>query len=601
MPRCSEAAIEASLRQLSEHAASNKHRSNWMSTFIVAQRMSTAGYANSIAGTNSGVADVFVLIPDHEHGRINPFVDLGSGYRWGQVEDSGRKTAWNTGTRSGQQTTLFNEASQPDGSMKRHFNGGLRPDAIDVMLGRLGTDEPLAARDALAVFLTRDHDWPTEPPRAELLAAAQTMIGLSLQDFQRITSDAPLGLPVLGDPEWSPALLSASDVGPPLAPAAGGSDGYPADDIPIESVLDLPEQFRRFLGNYGIATGSHDELVDLLASALSSQFVIMAGPSGSGKSLMASALAAFFAPERRRCRLEASRLLAKPEEFFGYYSHLAGKRFMAYGQLLALLQIDVGAYGTPQMITIEEANLSPIEGYFPALVHGLGGLESSVLGIGLHTQPNNVESQVPEVKVPPVLELLPYPRSFATINVDADSPAPARKVVSRACVVLLETPTFETALAAADTLVHPSVEGAEGPAAALIGRPRIAFDRYAATGSDAYQQALGERAGMLREALGGDVIAHRQLQRSLMYMAWFVELTTSAQPDPGDPAVEAAADNALLHFVLPSLPAAQFERALSALNDGHRSGVLATRLARLRGVVAEQQFGPPPDFWGALS
>ena len=101
----------------------------------------------------------------------------------------------------------------------------------------------------------------------------------------------------------------------------------------------------------------------------------------------------------------------------------------------------------------------------------------------MHTQPGEVDSQVPGRKVPQVLELQPYPRFFATINVDADSPAPARKVVSRACVILLETPTFETALAAADTLVHPSVEDAGGPAAAYIGKPTIAFDRYAATGS----------------------------------------------------------------------------------------------------------------------
>ena len=52
---------------------------------------------------------------------------------------------------------------------------------------------------------------------------------------------------------------------------------------------------------------------------------------------MASALAAFFAPKDRRCRLEASRLLAKPEEFLGYYSHLADQKFMAYDSLLSLL------------------------------------------------------------------------------------------------------------------------------------------------------------------------------------------------------------------------------------------------------------------------
>jgi hypothetical protein len=565
-----------------------------MSTFLVAQRMQAAGYPNTTAGADSGVEDLFVLVPDHPHGRSNPFVALGSDYRWGQVENSGRKTVWNTGTRRGAQTVLFNQA---------HFSNGLRPDAIDVMLQHLGTDEPLPGRDALAVLLTRNHDWSAAgaPSRQELLDAARNILALSQHDFDRITEHTVLAVPVLGTPEWTPALLEASELGPPHTPAAGVTSVAPVEDIPIKSVQDMPEQFRRFLGNHGIATSGRDELVDLLAATLSSQFVIMAGPSGSGKSLMASALAAFFAPAERRCRLEASRLLAKPEEFLGYYSYLAGERFVAYDPLLLLLDLDAPADGTPLMITIEEANLSPIEGYFPPLIHGLGELETKSLQLRLHTQPGEVESQVPDRKVPSVLQLRSYPRFFATINVDAESPAPARKVVSRACVVLLETPTFETALAAADTLVRPSVEESGGPASAHIGRPTIAFDRYAQAGSDLYQEALGERAAVLRDALGADVFAPRQLLRSLMYMAWFVELWGEGEAGQGHPVVEAAADNALLHFVLPSLPAVQFGRALEAFDDGARAGVLAIRISRLRGIVAEQQFGPPPDFWGALS
>ncbi len=594
MPRCSEAALEAALRELSEHASSSRARSNWMSTYLVAQRMHAAGYPFSTTGADDGVTDLFVLVPDHPLGRSNPFVDLRSDYRWGQVANSGRKTVWNTGTRAGAQTVLFNQ---------NHFSHGLRPVAIDVMLQNLGTQEPLPGRDALAVLLTRDRDWPSEPTRQQLHDAARDILGLSQHDFERITDDTALGVPVLGTPEWSPELLAASELGPPpvAAPPSRVTEVVAVKDIPIESVNELPDQFRKFLGNYGIATSSRDELVDLLAAALSSQFVIMAGPSGSGKSLMATALAGFFAPKERRCRLEASRLLAKPEEFLGYYSHLADQKFMAYDQLLSLLELDMAFDSTPPMITIEEANLSPIEGYLSALIHGMPGLETKALPVRLHTQPGDVDSQVPQQKIPPVLELEPYPRFFATINVDSDSPAPARKVVSRACVELLETPTFETALAAAGKLVHPSVEDATGPAAAHIGRPTIAFGRYAESGSEVYEQALGERATMLRDELGVEVIAHRQLQRSLVYMAWFVELEGVSEPGPGDAAVEAAADNAILHFVLPSLPAAQFARALEALNDGSRRGVLATRLARLRSVVEEQQFGPPPDFWGALS
>jgi hypothetical protein len=293
--------------------------------------------------------------------------------------------------------------------------------------------------------------------------------------------------------------------------------------------------------------------------------------------------------------------LAKPEEFFGYYSHLAGQSFTAYDELVDLLSVARAPGDTPPMITIEEANLSPIEGYLSPLVHGLGELETEHLPIRLHAQAAAVQSQIPNTYVPPQLDLHPYPRFFATINVDAESPAPARKVVSRACVVLLEVPSFEVALAAADTLAMPSVSGATGPAAHLIGQPRIAYDRYVEAGTDVYEQALTERATRLRDALGVDVIANRQLLHSLVYMAWYVELCGQEEPEQDQPEVQAAADNALLHYVLPSLPASQFERAVEALDDGQRTGVLATRLARLSLVLSAHQFGPPPDFWGALS
>lgn len=592
MAHCSEQALETALRQLSDHAATGRARANWVSTYLVAQRMATAGYPMSINGANSGVADIFVLLPDDPRGRANPFVDLRSEYRWGQVEASGRKTVWNTGTRNGAQRVLFNQ---------EHFSNGLLPNAVDVLLQNLGTEEPLPARDALAVLLTRSRDFPSEPTRAQLHGSAADFLGIDVTEFQRITEDVELGVAILGTPEWSAELIQASDLGPRRGTPSGAPADATAEDISIDSVGDLPDRFRRFLAQHGIAAGGEDEVLDLLASTLSSQFVIMAGPSGSGKSLMASALSAFFAPPGRRARLESSRLLAKPQEFFGYFSQLAGGRYVANEALLKLLTVEDGDRSVPPLITIEEANLSPIEGYLSPLVHGLSGLETAMLPIRLHTEAASVPSQLEGQLIPPVLELSPYPRFFATLNVDAESPAPARKVVSRGCVVLLETPEFETALAAAGSLAHPSVEEAQGPAAGLLGRPSIALHRYVASGGDVFEQAMSDRASILRGALGVDVIAHRQLQRCLVYMAWFVELSGQADADHGQPEVEEAADNALLHFVLPSLPPAQFERALSALDDGARRGVLAHRLSRLRATLAEHQFGPPPDFWGALS
>ncbi|MBX3098594.1 MAG: ATP-binding protein [Salinibacterium sp.] len=594
MSKYSEEAMELALTQLSEHAASGKARSNWMSAFLVATRMRRASYPNNTSGTDSGVADLFTLIPDNPRGRINPFIDLSSKMRWLVTANSGRKTVWNTGTRDGTQNGLFTNS---------HWENGLRADAIDVLLAQLGSDEPLPARDALAVLVTRDQDWSSEPSRDDLLAAAADFLGLPVSDLERITEDRALGASLLGTPEWSPAALEAWQFGPPAPAVATGGSSYtlPYEAVSIETVGELPTEFTKFLDHHGISAGSTDEIVDLLAATLSSQLVIMAGPSGSGKSLMASALAAFFAPKTRRTRLEATRLLARREEFFGYFSHLAGSQFMAYDQLLELLDISKSEEVTPPIITIEEANLSPIEGYLSPLVHGLGGLEAEVLTLALHSQPDEVPSQVPDRVVPAKLSIEPYPRFFLTINVDADSPAPARKVVSRACVVLLETPSIETTLASSDTLVQPSIEDADGEAKGVIGRPTVAFDRYIASGSDVLQQSFMARAELLRDALGGDVISPRAFQKSLVYMAWFVELSGIDEPAPDQAAVLAATDNAVLHFVLPGLAAAHFSLALAALGGADPKGVLASRISRLANATTGQHFGLPPDFWGALS
>lgn len=614
MAKCSTAALLTALEQLSEHSARRNDRSNWISTLLVAKRMQKMNYGLTTPGSDRGAEDVFVLLPNNPKGRVNPFLRPTSKVRWLKVAHTGRSTVWNTGTRTGSQRVLFND---------EHFENGLADDAIDVLLANLGTEEPLPARDALAVLLTRDHDWPSEPSRAELHAAAADFVDLTVADFERITEDRELGVPVLGEDEWSPASIEASDAGPPVVPQTAQQSAWQvvnttAEELaadpaavsarlteaiavgppPEVAIEDLATLFTEFLGTYGIAIESADEVLDLLASTLSSQLVLMAGPSGSGKSLMAAALSAFFATADRRCRIEAARLLAKREELLGYFSYLADSTFVAYDPVLELLRVASSSETTPPCITIEEANLSPIEGYLSPLVHGLGGLTSETVTVPLHSQPDPVKSQADD-DIPPRLDLTPYPRFFATINVDAESPAPARKVVSRSCVVLFEAPTFDTALASSDSLVKPGVQEADGMARGALVEPTAAFERYSESGSDSYQRALRARADILRQAIGIDVITHRQVTKSLLYMAWYVELARADEDD--EDVARTAADNAVLHFVLPVLPAQHFARALAGLQAAAPRGVLKDRIERLNIALQGQHFGPPPDFWGALS
>src|SRR5690242_14780704 len=63
-------------------------------------------------------------------------------------------------------------------------------------------------------------------------------------------------------------------------------------------------------------------ILDALAAYLSSQFLLFAGPSGTGKSSLARALATFFTD--RFVALEAEVGLTRPADFVGYPSSITG-------------------------------------------------------------------------------------------------------------------------------------------------------------------------------------------------------------------------------------------------------------------------------------
>ncbi|MFD4172562.1 AAA family ATPase [Streptomyces anulatus] len=314
MLRCSQKALEQALLQLAEHAGNNKHRSNWMSTFLAACRVEAASYEHSTNGVNQAVEDLFVLLPDNqEHGRINPFVRSGTLSRWLKIANSGRSTVWNTGTRNGKQTVLFNQG---------HFEHGLRSDAITVLLEGIGEDAPLPRRDALAVFLTRGHLWEAEPSRKQLHEQASQMIGLSSHNFALITSDGELGCPVLGAPEWSPQLIEKSVFGPtasshsqeepveeqaPLWPTEHeftheqqDSEGFAwTRDVCHHSLRDvdvngLTHHVMESLAKAHMVLPDAARLVRRCVNALLVGNLILQGPPGTGKTTLARLLAKAF-------------------------------------------------------------------------------------------------------------------------------------------------------------------------------------------------------------------------------------------------------------------------------------------------------------------
>ena len=360
-------------------------------------------------------------------------------------------------------------------------------------------------------------------------------------------------------------------------------------------------------------------VVDLLASYLSTQFLLFAGSSGTGKSTAASALQTFFAPADSRERIDGRRQLIGPEDLAGYLSPLA-QVFVPGPDLQRLrLLARPGANLPSPALLVEEVNLSPPEGFMSPFIHGLSGVSNESVSWRLFGD----ESGSDTGDLPAVLHFSPYPRLLGTINVDATSMAPAPKVAARACVILLEpVPTTNldpvwTALAVPTVHHSPSAEGAP-----LVGDPLLAVRSPEVDGvavrrecarlaaAVEYGQAVVDPSWAPTDTPVGST-SRRQFAQMLTYTAWFQLLGNAFDLLKGNASSDhtrAGAENAVLHFLLPTLPANDFADGLEQLSKSGLTsnttspiaGLLQQRIERLRGG-GDQLVGRVLDFWDRLS
>ncbi len=360
----------------------------------------------------------------------------------------------------------------------------------------------------------------------------------------------------------------------------------------------VPQSFNDFLKARGLV---YDPLtqIDLLACALGSQFLLFAGPSGTGKSTAARVLADFLTPSTRQVVIDARRSWTSSEDIVGQYSAFAAD-FIKGPYTDALLAVAQGSDGSPVMI-VEEANLSSMEGYLGPVVTSASTVAFEQLAWPLHV----VSSADLKSSVPQEAKLRPWPRVFGTINVDSTAEAPAPKVSGRACVVLLEPPDVETALASTDALTAAAQGAAPPPGLSLCRDPRSAWFSYLLKGTDRFQNALRPLLTVLQTSAGSDfnLVTPRDVQRCVVYMSWHIALAEAAVATGmlGETSDNQSAENSLLHFVLPGLSSEQFGRAVQpVLNEAAPDGLLARRLKRLD-AGGESLFGVLPDFWASLS
>lgn len=354
---------------------------------------------------------------------------------------------------------------------------------------------------------------------------------------------------------------------------------------------------------------------DLLAAMLGSQFILFAGPSGTGKSTAATALAEFFCPPERRSIITVESTWEAPYDVAGTYSSFAGY-FLARPGLDELLRLDHSArvrnhnqYEITPVAVIEEANLSKIEGYLNPVMHGLSAPARETIDWVLHPIDKPVSrtasANAPK-DVPPKLKLGPWPRFLGTINIDHTAIAPARKVSGRACVILLE-PLKEVASAeGVDALwnTQTSATWQDGPAE-LLHDPRTALAGMLGSNElGRLARALDGTTDKLAQAIKTNPVSKRDEHRCLLYMSYFCEIARHMpdhKPSKRARLRTVAAENAVLHYVLPGLTAQQFSAAIDLFKGAGEPSLLRSRCRRLHSEDSRTMLGHDADFWTALS
>ena len=265
MAKLAAAAVVEAIRKLAALDLPSREAAA-LEAYLTAKRLAAKGRHITIQAVNDVVEELFAVLPDHAKGRIHPFYrnrQLSEPVpKWRLRDSSGRKTVWNMTTRG--QRNLAGQLFQ-QGDIRR----GLQATAADVLSQALA-GRP--SRQALAVLLLRNEEFPGAPDEVSVAERFAATIGVTDEEVSRFCSDDPIGVPLAGTPEWRsealPALLR------PAATAAGAVATVPASAASADAGLIVDERVRRMVR----------------LAVVSSRAVMLVGPPGTGKTALLNEL-----------------------------------------------------------------------------------------------------------------------------------------------------------------------------------------------------------------------------------------------------------------------------------------------------------------------
>ncbi|MDA9293045.1 hypothetical protein N9Q18_01025 [bacterium] len=359
-------------------------------------------------------------------------------------------------------------------------------------------------------------------------------------------------------------------------------------------------------------------IADVVACCLSTQLLLFAGPSGTGKSRIARALSEFFGHESSTHILEARRQLLGPEDVAGYFSNI-GDQYAVGSDTTGLIGLHEstirfdGDLSVPFLV-VEEANLSAIEGYLAPFVHGLSNTSAISVRWRLHSAALPIEDGELDLDIPPEVHVGPFPRLLATTNVDATAHAPARKVTARGLVMLLE-PVDQGLDQLAKAIANPTTAHVRrGAGRKWIGDPAASLRKRSQPEIKALLNEYISVCSVLADTSRPSQPSYRDLHRVAQYIATFIDLVADCEDGPSaEQAVRIAAENAFLHVALPNMDPGSFAAAIQRMSKDTDAlaaeaassdvvgGTLQTRVQSLERAVSTSLFADVVDFWTALS